>query len=311
MIKYYLSSRSSRAVWAALAAVLLLMSCGPSPAPTGKKSLVVTYSILGSLVRDLVGDQYDVVVSMPNGLDPHEWEPSAKDIETLNKASLIVQNGLNLEGGMEGVLSQAAAAGIPVFTASDHITVRTVKEGQGLPTGDEDQAVGAQDPHLWLAPAQLKAVITALATELKARFGTDLDARAADLNARLDALDAEIRAEVATLPVERRLLVTGHESMGYFAEGFGLTLVGAIVPSLTSQAEVSAADMAGLKTILRDKKVTVLFTEQGTPPKVAEALGSELGIQVVEITTHALLEDGSYFTFLRTLAQTVISALRN
>lgn len=288
--------------------LLVLGSCDPS-APPGPKTLVVTYSVLGSLVRDLVGDEFTVVVPMPNGLDPHEWEPSAKDIETLNKASLIVGNGLGLEGGMEGALTQAASLGVPVFTASDHITVRHVKAGQGLPTGDPDQAEGAADPHLWLDPIGLKAVVFALASELKTRFGTDFDARAADLGRRLDTLDAEVRGLVATLPPEQRLLVTGHESLGYWADAYGFTLVGAVVPSLSSRAEVSASDLAALKKLIQGRHVKVLFTELGTPPKVAQALGTEVGLKVVEITTHALGPDGSYFSFLKALAVTLVSAM--
>lgn len=302
MIKYYHFG---------LAILLLgLTACSASaPKVPGKRTIVVTYSVLGSLVQDLVGDQFDVAVPMPNGLDPHEWEPSAKDIETLNKASLVVANGLNLEGGMEGALTQAAATGVPVFTASDHILVRTVKEGQGLPTGDADQATGAQDPHLWLDPVRMGAVMKALAAELKSRFGTDLDARAADLVVRLGNLDSDLRAQVAAVPPDRRLLVTGHESLGYFAEAYGFTLVGAIIPSLSSRAEVSASDMASLKTALQGRKVAVIFTELGTPPKVAEALGTELNLGVVPITTHALAADGSYFTLLRNLVQEIVAPL--
>jgi zinc/manganese transport system substrate-binding protein len=293
-----------------LAAVSFLSCSEPHPQAPAPRTLVVTYSILGSLVKDLVGDSFHVVVSMPNGLDPHEWEPSAKDIETLDKASYLVRNGLNLEGGMEGALAQAAAAGVPVFTASDHIRIRTVKAGQGLPNGDPDQAVGAPDPHLWLDPVQLESVIFALAADLKARFGTDLDGRAADLATRLDALDAATRKAVGQLAPERRLLVTGHESLGYFADAYGFTLVGAIIPSLSSQAEVSATDMARLKTAIGARRVPVLFTEAGTPPKVAQALGSELHLKVVEITTHALLDDGSYFSFFQALTDHIVGPLR-
>lgn len=293
----------------ALALTIFLGACTPSAPASDQKTIVVTYSLLGSLVRDLVGDQFPVTVSLPNGLDPHEWEPSAKDIEALNKASLIVVNGLGLEGGLDEALAQAASAGVPVFTAADHITVRHVKPGQGLPTGDEDQAVGAADPHLWLDPAGLKAVVTALAADLKSRFGTDLDGRAADLVQRLDALDAEIRTLVANVPAEQRLLVTGHESLGYLADAYGFTLLGAIVPSLSSRAEVSASDMAALKQVIGGRSVRVLFTELGTPPKVAEALAAEVGLRVVELTTHALQPDGSYFTFFRTLAGTIVSAM--
>ena len=91
---------------------------------------MVTYSVLGAVVRDLVGDTAQVVVPMPNGQDPHEWEPSAKDIETVMHADLVVQNGLGLEGGMQKTLAQAQAAGVKFFTASDHITVRHVGPGR-------------------------------------------------------------------------------------------------------------------------------------------------------------------------------------
>ena len=300
-----------------LLVLALLVSCS---APRGQTSeqgqtsarpaLVVTYSILGSLVQDLTSDAFRVVVLMPNGLDPHEWEPSARDIATLNHAALIVQNGLGLENGMLGALTQAAALGIPLFTASDHVSVRHVKAGQGLPNGDADQKAGAADPHLWLDPLRLKQVIVALAAELKARFGTDLDARAVDLASRLTALDDEIKTLVRSVPPERRLLVTGHESLGYFADEYGLTLIGAIIPSLTPQAEVSASDLAALKRLVAGRRVPVLFTELGTPPKVAQALGTELALAVVPITTHALQGEESYFSFLRALARAILIPLK-
>ncbi|HTX92264.1 MAG TPA: zinc ABC transporter substrate-binding protein, partial [Anaerolineales bacterium] len=111
---------------------ILLSACQPTTtAQTDKKTIVVTYSILGSVVKDLVGDRANVIVLMPNGQDPHEWEPSAKDVETLTHADLIVQNGLGLEGGMQKALAQAQDAGVKFFTASDHITVRHVGQGEG------------------------------------------------------------------------------------------------------------------------------------------------------------------------------------
>src|ERR1035437_7442518 len=155
-------------------------SCQPQPAST-RKSIVVTYSILGSVVKDLVGDQADVIVSIPNGLDPHEWQPSAKDIERLNKADLIVENGLGLESGLSKTLDTARQRGVKFFTASDHIVVRHVGSGQGIPTADPDQATGAPDPHLWMDPLAIKSVVAALADELKNDFGWDMSARAADL----------------------------------------------------------------------------------------------------------------------------------
>jgi zinc/manganese transport system substrate-binding protein len=274
------------------------------------KTIVVTYSVLGSIVKELVGDKANVVVPMPNGQDPHEWDPSAKDIETIMKADLIVQNGLGLEGGMEKTLQQAQEAGVKFFTASDHITVRKVGEGEGIPTGDPDQVVGAEDPHLWMDPIDMKAIVAALATQVKTDLGIDLTDRATDLESRLDALNQEVADKVKSLPGANRKLVTGHESMGYFAQRFGFKLVGAIIPSITTQAEVSASDLAALKKLIQDNQVKAIFTELGTPPAVADAIGKETGVKVVELTTHSLPADGSYFTFLRNLAQVIVDGLK-
>ena len=295
-----------------LALVILLAQASPAlgASVAGKKTIVVTYSLLGAIVRDLVGDQAVVIVSMPNGQDPHEWEPSAKDIETINRANLVVQNGLGLEGGMEKTLHQAKAAGVKFFTASDHIQVRRVGRGEGIPTGDPDQAVGAKDPHLWMDPTVMKTVELALAVRLKADLGIDVSERARDLATRLDSLDQETAHTVAQVPPANRRLVTGHESMGYFAQRYGFRLVGAIIPSLTSQAQVSAAELAALKKLIQKNQVQAIFTELGTSPAVAQAIGKETGVRVVELTTHSLPEDGSYFTFVRNLGSVITGALK-
>ena len=282
----------------------------PTTAAASTKTIVVTYSILGSIVKELVGDKANVVVPMPNGQDPHEWEPSAKDIETLMHADLIVQNGLGLEGGMQKALAQAQAAGVKFFTASDYITVRHVGPGEGIPSGDPDQAVGAADPHLWMDPVDMKAIVTALAAQIKTQLGIDLTGRAQDLNARLDGLNQDVVAAVSSLPEANRKLVTGHESMGYFAQRYGFKLVGALIPSLTTQAQVSAADMAALKTLIETNQVHAVFTELGTPKAVADAIGQETGVKVIELTTHSLPPDGSYFTFMHNLVQVIVEGLK-
>ena len=170
------------AVMAALAALVSLASACPGAnlPQTGKKKIAVTYSVLGSVVKDLVGDKANVIVS-PNGQDPHDWEPSAKDIETINKADLVVQNGLGLEGGMEKTLDLAKDHGVKLFSASDHITIRHVGQGEGIPSGDPDQAIGAEDPHLWMDPLTIKRVVPALANELNKDFYLDVSSQAADL----------------------------------------------------------------------------------------------------------------------------------
>lgn len=298
----------------ALGCLILLPSCGrPSPgqAPgkTAQKVIVVTYSILGSLVSDLVGGAAQVRVLVPNGLDVHEWEPSARDIEALMGADLVVVNGLGLEGGLEKSLAQARARGILFFVAADHVQVRRVGEGEGIPSGDPDQALGAQDPHIWTDPVAMEAVVLALAPALKEGLGLGVEARATALAKSLGDLDREIAAQVSALPQARRRIVTGHESLGYFAQRYGFRLVGALVPSLSSEAETSAAWLAGLKGLMAQAGVGVIFTEVGTPPRVAQALARETGARAIPLATHLLPSGGDYAAFERALAQTILKGL--
>ena len=290
---------------------LFIPSCQPSVGPTaGKKSIVVTYSVLGAVVKELVGDRANVIVSIPNGLDPHEWEPSAKDIEAINKADLVIQNGLGLEGGMEKTLEQAKSRGTRFFTASDYIAIRRVGQGEGVPTGAPDQTVGAPDPHLWMDPMAIKSVANAISAQLLKDFSLDVSSKAHDLTAKLDNLNKDIMEMVVAVSPENRKLVTGHESLGYFADRYDFKLIGAIIPSLTTEAGVSAADLAGLKKLILDNRVKAIFTELGTPSAVASAIGDETGVKVVELSTHLLPPDGSYVTFMRNVAATITGALK-
>jgi zinc/manganese transport system substrate-binding protein len=228
----------------------------------------------------------------------------------INKADLVVENGLGLEGGMEKTLEAARGKGVKFFTASDYITVRHVGSGEGIPSGDPDQAIGAPDPHLWMDPPAMKSVVSGLAPALIKVLNLDVTGQATDLENRLDSLNTEIANMVVQIPRDNRKLVTGHESMGYFAQRYGFTLVGVIIPSLSSQAGVSAGDLAALKKAIQDNRIKAIFTELGTSPAVAKAIGDETGVKVVELTTHALPGDGSYFTFMRNMAGVITNALK-
>jgi zinc/manganese transport system substrate-binding protein len=305
------ASRCCLVVAGVISALPLLASCASSGGSSGgpdQPTIVVTYSILGSLVRDAVGDKADVVVLIPNGSDPHEWEPSAKDIEQLNGADLIVRNGLDLEGGLQDALDLAQDNGVPTFIASDHISVRIVGQGEGLPTADPDQAPGAKDPHLWMDPLTLTDVMSALAPVLVAR-GIDATGGVASVNAGLDQLNSEVSDILAQVPDENRKLVTGHESLGYFADRYRFRLIGAIIPSLTTQAGVSAQELSQLADAIDEQQVKAIFTEIGTSTQVAEAIGEESGVTVVDLASHNLPDDGKYSTFLIDNANKVAAAL--
>jgi zinc/manganese transport system substrate-binding protein len=289
-------------------------ACGgaaPSSSSGPSRSLpriVVTYSVLGSVVKQVVGDKGEVVVLMPNGANPHEWSPSAKDVGTMLKADLVIDNGLGLEGNLQDPLKEAKAQGVRVFTVADHITVRKVKAGQGVDSSDPDQAAGADDPHLWMDPLTMKQWIDPVVVALK-EVGSDAAASGAKVDADLDALNADVESIVARIPLEQRRLVTGHESMGYFADRYQFDLIGAIVPSITSQAEASAGALADLTAKIRAAHVPAIFAEIGTPAATVKAIASDSGTKVVELSTHNLPADGTYRSFMIDIATKIADAL--
>jgi zinc/manganese transport system substrate-binding protein len=295
-----------------VAAVLVGASgCAADEAGDGfgrRPQVVVTYSVLGAVVRDVVGGQADVVVLMPDGADPHEWSPSARDIETMTKADLVIDNGLELEHELQDALAEAGRNDVPVFTVADFVTVRRVGEGEGTDPSGDDQAPGAQDPHLWMDPLTMKQLVSPLASQLS-EIGIDVSANARRVEADLEALHAEVEAIMAKVPESDRTLVTGHESMGYFAERYGFRLVGAIIASLTSEAEASAGELAALTEKIDEAGVPAIFTEAGTPAATVEAIAHDTGCIVVELSTHNLPDDGTYRSFMVNIANKVAGAL--
>ena len=281
----------------------------PGVPADGTPRIVVTYPILGALVQELVGDTAEVEILMPNGVDPHDWQPSAKNVESVSEADLVVANGLHLEEGLEDALAEAEDAGVLVFRAADHVDLRRIGDGEATDEHGGDEGPGAEDPHIWTDPLAMRAVVGGLAATLEQELGLPIGDRAADLEARLTELSSEVEATLASIPATERKLVTGHESMGYFADRYGFELVGALIPSISPQAEASAAELARLKDQIEEAGVGVIFTEIGTPTDVAEAIADETGATVVELPSHTLPDDGSYFTFVRTIAADVADAL--
>lgn len=285
------------------------VGCGTGSDDAVGPSIVVTHSVLGAVVGDIVDDAAVVTVLIPNGVDPHDWEPSAQDIERINSADLVVANGLGFEAGLDDVLRNAVDSGVTVFEATDYVTIRDGAHSDEEAHDEaekEDHADG--DPHFWTDAAAMAEVAEALEVFLF-DAGVEVGDRAGMTAERLVTLDNELREAAETLAVERRTLVTGHESLGYFADRYGFTLVGAVVPSLTTQAEVSAGEIADLKAQVEAVGVDVVFSELGTPDKTVTAIADEVGARVVEISTHVLPADGSYETFMRDLMTTIIEAL--
>jgi zinc/manganese transport system substrate-binding protein len=275
-----------------------------------RPSVVVTTEVLGAVVSDLVGDVAEVRVLMEGGANPHTFEPSARDAEGILHADLIVSNGLDLEEGLLAVLETAASEGVPWFQSADHLRLRDleVETEAGHEAEDEEDQHGLEDPHIWTDPLAMRDVVVALEPAL-GEAGIDVGDASASLVAQLEALDAEVEQILSVVPDAERKLVTGHRSMGYFADRYGFELIGTVIPSLSTSGEPTARELASLIAAVKDNDVTVVFTEVGTPGSVARAVADDSGATTVALSAVKLPEDGSYASLIRDMATTIATAL--
>ena len=290
-------------------AVGLLPACSSSePESSTRPNIVVTYSVLGSVVLDLVGDAADVTILIPDGQDPHDYQPSARDIETINNADIVVSNGLDFEEGLEDVLASAIDNGVSVYMIGENITVREPDEDLAEEDHAEEDghAHGAGDPHLWLSPLSFTEALPSLATAINKATGLSIDETT--FLTQLTQLDDEITEVMSS--ISSCVLVSGHDEMGYFADRYGCTVVGAIIPSFSTTSEATAKQIADLKVLATTNKVKAVFTGLGTPTEVSEQLASELGIAAVSLSTHYLNGAANYREFMLNLANQIAEALR-
>jgi zinc/manganese transport system substrate-binding protein len=278
--------------------------------------IAVTYSVIGDIVAQLVGDNATVTVVIPDGQDPHDFQPSAKDIETINNAALVVSNGLEFEEGLEEVLENIADSGGNIFMVGDHITVRKIDHSDEHNHGeDEDEGHADEhgdkhtggDPHLWLSPSTMIEMLPALTTALSQATGADLSAESTALTTKLQDLDGEV--ELIINGLGECNLVSGHDELGYFADRYGCNLVGAIIPSFTTTSEATAGELAELKRLVKQFKVPAIFTGLGTSPDTATQLAKELNIKAVTLSTHYLDGVASYQEFILNLTIQIAEAL--
>ena len=302
----------------------VLVSCGSSgnstnsiesTAQTAPDSVVadlpviaVTYSVIGNIVSQLVGDNATVTVVISDGQDPHDFQPSAKDIETINNAALVVSNGLEFEEGLEEVLENIAKSGGNIFMVGEHITVRKIEDGDdhGDDHHDDDKHADG-DPHLWLSPATMLEMLPALTSALSDAVGADLSAEATALTTKLQDLDGQVESIINSLGECN--LVSGHDEMGYFADRYGCNVIGAIIPSFTTTSEATAGELAELKLLVEQYKVRAIFTGLGTSPDTANQLAKELGIKAVTLSTHYLDGVANYQEFILNLTNQIAEAL--
>jgi len=319
-----LIKRKARASAAAVALLLApgLAACGSDDGDGAGADIVVTTNVLGDVVRTIVGDDATVHVVMPPAANPHDFAPSAREAATMREAGVIVVNGRGFEEGLLDTVEAAEGDGAVVVTATDGLpdTDEHGAEVEDAAAGDEhaDEHDHEEDAHFFADPVLMAAAVEHLAAELRANVpALDTDAfteRVDAYLAELDALFLEVTQLLTVVPPERRVLVTNHEVLGFFADRFGFEVLGVVIPGGSTLAEPSAADLDALAEAIDEAGVPAIFAETSSPSRLADALAAEgTDVEVVELYTESLGEEGSgaetYLGMVRLNAERIAAAL--
>lgn len=277
-----------------------------------KLQVVATTSIVGDLVSNVGGDLIELTTLVPLGSDPHTFSPTPQDVASVADAHVVFANGLGLEEFLQPLIENAGgdAVVVPVSAA-----VETIEFG-----GTEEEARhahGSDDPHVWTTPANAVVMVQAIEEALSTLDPAHADSYKASAEAyaaELNALDSWVMAQIQSIPAENRKMVTDHDSFRYYADRYGLELIGAIIPSYSSNAEPSAQELAELQDAINQTEVNAVFVGTSVNPVLAERIAEDTGVQLAPLYTGSLGEPGSgaetYVDYIRYDTQIIVDALK-
>jgi zinc/manganese transport system substrate-binding protein len=243
----------------------------------GEVKVVASFSILADLVREVGGERVAVKVLVPVNGDVHVYQPTPADSKAIAAAQLVVFNGLALEGWGERLVKAAAYKGL-VLIASEGIKPREADE-EGDGHGHDHH--GAFDPHAWQDIRNVRVYVANIATALgrvDPDGKADYEARAAAYQAKLAALDAEIRETYDAIPARQRRVITTHDAFGYYGAAYGIAF---LAPQGTStDAEASAKDVARLIRQIKKENIKAIFVENVSDPRLIQRIAKETGARL-------------------------------
>jgi zinc/manganese transport system substrate-binding protein/manganese/iron transport system substrate-binding protein len=277
------------------------------PRDGGPLKIVATTPIIADLVRQIGGERVHVDSLLPNNADPHEFEPAPQDLVKLARADAIFVHGLHLDAWSQTLIKHSGTDA-PVFVATKGVTTLA---------SDEDEFKQG-DPHVWFDPTRVKTMVADIAADLiviDSAGSPSYNQRLAAYQSALDQLDREIATRIDLIPPDQRKLVTNHDALRYYAERYGLTVVGTIIPGMDTQAEPSARDIGALVQEIKKQHVKAIFAENTVNPKLANQLAAQAGVAVVDdLYTDSLGDSDSgantYIGLMETDTRLIVEALR-
>jgi len=280
-----------------------------------KIKVIASFSILGDMIKNVGGDRVEVAALVgPNG-DAHVFEPTPADARAVSAADLVIVNGLGLEGWMDRLIKTSGYKG-PVVVASQGIKPREMTQEE-----EEEHELGAKhehkiDPHAWQNLANGQIYVENIAKGL-----SSVDSEAAPIyranadayKAKLDELDKWVKAEFSSLPKPKRRMITSHDAFGYLGAAYGITIHSPM--GVSTESEPSAGGVANLIKQIRKEKITAVFIENVSDPRLVEQIGKESGVTLGgELYSDALSKpDGpasTYIDMFKNNVPKIVAAMR-
>lgn len=280
-------------------AVVFLLAAAPLAACNvvggASPQVLATTTILADMAKQVAGDRMTIGSIVPAGAHVEEYEPRPDDAKRMSEARLVVTNGLDLDKWVEPLLTNAKAGTARIAVA------------EGLPDIDEN-------PHMWFDPALARQYVEKIRDALIALDPAGRDAYTSNAKVYSDqlvSLEAELKAKVASIPADRRKLVTSHDAFPYFAAAFGFEIVGFAQPEPDKMP--SAGELADLIEKVKTAQVPAIFSEAGASPQLAETIAKETGAKVVtDLPTDSLLDKpaDSFLGLMRVVVDKIVVALK-
>ena len=265
-----------------------------STTDNSKLQVVTSATFLYEFTQNIGKEMVDVTLLVPMGADPHDWEPTIRDTERLQRSDVIIVNGIGYEHWI-GSLELTGIAGILVDTSNGISTLDSAKHGEEK-HGEEkhgEEKHGALDPHIWLNPVyaqlQVKNIANALSNS-DPMNKNHYQSNAEIYNQELNLLDAKIRTELSGCKTN---FITFHNAFSYFSEEYGLTQH-TIISSNDSHGEVTPQTLENIISLARELNIKIIFAEESASTKTSQVIADEIGGKVLVLSPLEIVSDETY-----------------
>jgi len=285
---------------------------GKHPDNDGKISVCTSFYVMYDFAEKIGGDKVILKNLLPAGADPHSWEPSPKDIVSIEKADILIYNGAGMEGWIDKVLDSISSAELITVETSKDIKLLEVKDNAASKNNDGHEHL--YDPHVWLDPmkaqVQMRAIVDAF-IEVDSSNKDYYEKNYEHYVKELEKLDDEYREAVSGF--KKKDIIVSHEAFGYLCDAYGLNQIA--ISGLDAESEPTSARMVDVAKFAKDNNVKVIFFDKMVTPKIADAIAKSAGAKtevlnpIASLSIDDIRAGKDYFSVMRENLEALKKAL--